>query len=106
MSAKDTSKKPKKINSTMRINEFGIVEFVMDDGYSLHRDHDQPAKIDPCGVFSYWYNGKLHRKNGPAVVNHDGSKSYFHHGEWLMTVRADGQIFVNDKRNDMVSIGN
>lgn len=57
-----------KLVSTMRVNPHGIVEYVLEDGHTLHRDGDLPAKIDPIGVFSYWKNGKLHRKNGPAVI--------------------------------------
>jgi hypothetical protein len=94
-----------RLKSTMRVNPYGIVEFVLEDGHTLHRDGDLPAKIDPIGVFSYWKNGKLHRKNGPAVINHDGSKSFYHNGEWLMTVRADGETFVNDRNGNMVCLG-
>lgn len=100
-----SNKKSVKLKSTMRVNEIGIVEYVLEDGFTLHRDGNKPAKIDPIGCFSYWVNGKLHRKNGPAVINHDGSKSFYHHGEWLMTVRADGETYVNDRNGDMVSLG-
>ena len=96
--------KPIRLKSTMRVNPHGIVEYVLEDG-TLHRDGDLPAKIDPIGVFSYWKNGRLHRKNGPAVINHDGSKSFYHNGEWLMTVRADGKTFVNDRNGNMVCLG-
>ena len=98
------SKNKTTLKSTMRVNDFGIVEFVLDDGYTLHRT-DGPAKIDPIGHFSYWVKGKLHRKNGPAVINHDGSKSFYHNGEWLMTVRTDGETYVRDSDGDMVSLG-
>jgi hypothetical protein len=94
-----------RLKSTMRVNPHGIVEYVLEDGHTLHRDGDLPAKIDPIGVFSYWKNGRLHRKNGPAVINHDGSKSFYHNGEWLMTVRADGETFVNDRNGNMVCLG-
>jgi hypothetical protein len=101
-----SSKKSVKLKSTMRVSECGIVEYVLDDGYTLHRNDDRPAKIDPIGVFSYWVNGRLHRRRGPAVVGPDGSKSFYHNGEWLMTVRADGETYVNDRNGNMVCLGN
>ena len=94
-----------KLVSTMRVNELGIVEYVLGDGYTLHRAGDKPAKIDPIGVISYWENGQLHRKRGPAIINHDGSKSYYRKGEWLMTVRADGEIYVRDANGNMTALG-
>ena len=101
----EKKKKSPKLVSTMRVNEIGIVEYVLEDGYTLHRAGNKPAKIDPIGCFSYWENGLLHRKRGPAVINHDGSKSYYRNGEWLMTVRADGEIFVRDAAGNMTSLG-
>ena len=53
-----SNKKSVKLKSTMRINEFGIVEYVLEDGYTLHRDGNKPAKIYPIGCFSYWVNGR------------------------------------------------
>ena len=45
----------------------------------LHRE-DGPAIIDYYGS-QYWFlNGKRHRTDGPAVVHHDGTLQWYEHG--------------------------
>ncbi len=37
----------------------------------------------------YWFWGKLHREEGPAVIEIDGSHEYWLRGECIKSVRAD-----------------
>jgi|ERR1700691_1473045 len=62
-------------------NYTGIVEYTDSTlGYYLngkyHRE-DGPAVIDHDGSMCYYLNGKYHREDGPAVIDHDGTIYYY-----------------------------
>lgn len=51
----------------------GVCRYGYKDGYGkfiLHRD-DGPAVEYPSGDVEYWFNGELHRLDGPAVIKSD-----------------------------------
>ena len=48
----------------------------------LHRE-DGPAYEDADGTKEWWLNGKWHREDGPAVERVGGSKYWFLHGEGI-----------------------
>jgi len=45
----------------------------------LHRE-DGPAAIDPNGTKRWYLNGKRHREDGPAEIHADGSKRWYLNG--------------------------
>jgi hypothetical protein len=48
----------------------------------LHRE-DGPAVIEHTSGTKWWYlKGKLHRKDGPAIEYMDGTKVWSLHGKW------------------------
>lgn len=53
---------------------------VLDDTFSCHCRHcdDGPCVID--GIEKWYFNDKLHRDNGPAVVYPSGEVEYWNHG--------------------------
>jgi len=63
-----------------------IIEYnINTEGYYCcknHRFHHQyiPAIIVPIES-AWYYNGKEHRKRGPAIIYFDGSKEWFCHGK-------------------------
>lgn len=52
----------------------------------LHRE-DGPAVIEPNGSLAWFFNGKPHREDGPAFERVDGSKGWYIAGK---THREDG----------------
>ena len=65
-----------------------------DEHGELHRD-DGPAVIDPDGTQRWYQHGKLHRDDGPAWIWPDGSQAWYQHGKWHRddgpaVIRADG----------------
>ena len=45
---------------------------------------DKPeCRISANGTKSWWLNGKLHRKNGPAIIRYDGHKEWIINGELI-----------------------
>jgi hypothetical protein len=48
----------------------------------IHKGGDKPAYVVySTGETQYWYDGKLHRQNGPAIIRHDGQHlEFFHNG--------------------------
>ena len=67
-----------KIYSKLKL-EFGIiVEFKNKKG-QLHRT-DGPALIEPDGSQLYFQNGKLHREYEPAMILSSGKQIYFQNG--------------------------
>ena len=47
--------------------------------------------IDDFGTATWFYRGKIHRENGPAVEQTDGTKIYYSHGQ---IHRDDGPAFI------------
>ena len=69
------------------------------DGKQVHRDEDdEPALIDTLGIgIKYWVqNGKLHRENGPAVIDPRGPDEYwmikgkYHREDGPAVIMSDG----------------
>ncbi|KAB0640669.1 hypothetical protein F7R25_04010 [Burkholderia stagnalis] len=56
----------------------GTVEYYKDD--KLHRD-DGPAIIDNDGYKIWYKHGVIHRLNGPAVEGPEGDKAYYVNGK-------------------------
>ncbi len=49
-----------------------------------HRDNNKPAMISHDGLsLRYFKHGKLHRTDGPAVVNRDGTSAWYIEGREL-----------------------
>ena len=48
----------------------------------IHRE-DGPAYINSNGTQEWWFNGKLHREDGPAVVRNDGLYQWWVNGKNL-----------------------
>ncbi len=51
-----------------------------DEHGKLHRE-DGPAVIEPDGTQEWYRHGKLHREDGPAVVGADGYQCWYWRGE-------------------------
>ena len=63
------------------------------DKEQLHRE-DGPAEINPLYQLECWYyEGKYHRVDGPAVKHKDGHCEWWHHG---VRHRADGPAIIWD----------
>jgi len=56
----------------------------------LHRE-DGPAVVQADGTVAYWVEGKRHRVDGPAVVGNDGTVAYWVEGKLH---RTDGPAVV------------
>jgi hypothetical protein len=64
----------------------------------LHRE-DGPA-VERSDGYKYWYlNGKRHREDGPAVEWPDGSKSW-----WINGKNLTEQEFLNRTTNNVIDI--
>jgi hypothetical protein len=61
-----------------KMNKCGTIEHYI--GGKLHRK-DGPAVIYASGAVEWYYRGKLHRKDGPAIEHPDGSKLWYRHGK-------------------------
>ena len=55
----------------------------------IHRDDGGPARMWGHGKtnkvieMEWWYQGKIHKENGPAYVNIDtGERAIWHNGNW------------------------
>lgn len=62
------------------INYAGIEYCFIKNGLD-HRDNNLPSVKYENGSEKYYYNGDLHRIDGPAKINHDGTKCYYIHGK-------------------------
>jgi len=49
----------------------------------LHREDDLPAVIYANGYKAWWLNGKLHRKDGPAIECVNGNNYWYLNDECL-----------------------
>jgi len=56
----------------------GIVKYYR--AGKLHRE-DGPAVVDPTGVFQWWVDGKLHRTDGPAIIYKDEHTIWYINGK-------------------------
>ena len=71
------------------INKYGTKFHYKDD--KLHRE-DGPAVIQSTGTVEYWFEGKLHREDGPAVIYSNGAMSYYIKGKLH---REDGPAVIH-----------
>ena len=60
----------------------------------IHRE-DGPAVINSDGTHEWWLNGKLHREDGPAIVRNDGLYQW-----WINGKNLTEQQF-NDRKRSM-----
>ncbi len=51
-----------------------------DDHNKLHRE-DGPARIDLDGTQQWYWHGWLHRNDGPAIIKLDGTQKWYLNGE-------------------------
>ena len=49
---------------------------IINSNGKLHRD-DGPALINSDGDKEWYYHGKRHRENGPALIHPDGTQRWF-----------------------------
>lgn len=50
---------------------------------NLHSYNDKPAVSYSDGTKYWYYDGVLHRENGPAIVYSNDEVSFYYHGENL-----------------------
>jgi len=89
------------MNMNGMIEENGVKKWFKNG--KLHRD-DGPAMIDAYDVKKWYINGELHREDGPAVVFPDGSKYWFINdklhrldGPAIVLDSEYGEWWINDK---------
>lgn len=59
-----------------------ILYFFKDDECTILHCEDGPAVIYPSGSYKYYYEGKLHRMDGPAIFFIGMRKEYWYfHGQ-------------------------
>lgn len=73
------------------ISNLGTIRYYNRDN-QMHRIHG-PAVIWPDGVEEWWINGELHREDGPAHTNTNGTMVWYHYG---LKHRIDGPAFIWD----------
>ena len=61
------------------VDNSGTIYWHNEDG-QLHRE-DGPAVEQANGTKRWWLNGKLHREDGPAIEYASGSKLWYHNGQ-------------------------
>ncbi len=61
-----------------------------DEHGKLHRN-DGPAVIDENGTQRWYQHGKLHRNDGPAIIYANGSQAWYQYGKWH---RDGGPAFI------------
>lgn len=59
--------------------EYGVLRWR--DAEGNFSRHDGPAVIDPDGGKTWWLHGQRHRLDGPAVEDADGSRGWWLHGQ-------------------------
>lgn len=72
------------------IDEHGAIIYTLDG--QLHRE-DGPALIEPDGTRVWFQNGKQHREDGPALIMPDGYSLWCYHGEFH---REDGPAVIDE----------
>lgn len=70
------------------IGEGGLVQEWWQNG-SLHRENNMPAKVYASGRKEWWLYGRLHREGGAAIINTDGSHSWYRNGVHLGSTTSD-----------------
>jgi len=60
----------------------------------LHRK-DGPAIIYPDGSEQWWLNGKNHREDGPAITDENGEERWFLRGEEYTELQWEYEMRVN-----------
>ncbi|WP_175912367.1 hypothetical protein [Burkholderia metallica] len=85
-----------------RYESNGTVEYFKDD--KLHRE-DGPAMIDADGYKVWFVNGLRHRLDGPAVLGPDGHQAWYVEGQLhredgpaLILKTGTREWFIHDKR--------
>jgi len=63
---------------TMTTDNHGNIQYTL---YGLCHREDGPAIIEADGSQSWYLNGKLHREDGPAIIEADGSQEWCINGE-------------------------
>jgi len=77
------------------VNEYGTKRYYSDrEMTKLHRE-DGPAYEDADGSREWFINGKRHREDGPAIEYADGSKAWYLNGE---RHREDGPAVEGNSR--------
>ena len=64
--------------SKLSVDKYGVKRWYYNT--KLHRE-DGPAVIYPDGYKEWLVNGKFHRLNGPAIEHADGDKSWYVNGK-------------------------
>jgi len=57
--------------------------YLSNKGKEYRHKENGPAIIQNDGTVSWWFNNKLHRKNGPAIIIYDGTKEWYLNGKKL-----------------------
>lgn len=52
-------------------------------------DNDTPAIITKNGAKFWFYQGKVHRTKGPAIIDAEGNEQFVNYGNVLQTVVGD-----------------
>ena len=72
----------KRLSTPTRITEDGTKEWLDNDG-ELHREGDQPARIEADGNKFWYVHGEQHRNGDqPAYIGTDGTKFWYLHGKF------------------------
>jgi len=66
------------MTSTKTVDGFGD-ELWYNEGGQLHRE-DGPAVKDADGTEEWWRDGELHRDDGPAITWADGTEEWWRDG--------------------------
>jgi hypothetical protein len=65
------------MNQYIKINEYGDKFYYSDAAMKILHRIDGPAVEDADGSKAWYVHGKLHRIDGPAIEYADGAKSWY-----------------------------